>query len=659
MNETIRDLAKMYGVSLDAAMQALENNNIIVLSPDLPIIDSQKLLRYSQVIAGLKSGYSNNHMNNPIRKDQTVQRNRDGRRETSPTSRPNYRQNNSTHNSTSSRGSNPGNSMDKDERQKQLLGRDYVIFTHMALRKPVTEKILREVIEVKTKRRTKTKLVVCSEAVEYVSQAAKSDNRIKPIAEALEILKKYNMLTTLSGRISEENHAISTFIKERNLDESILVVGINRGLSTFIRYRNKVNQNDQQYVRIFERDITNKGFLANPQNQMTAFENPDGKMKAKLSESPKKLQGQTPASGQYVFVKKKDGYDAVLLEDEIGKGGEAHVYKIFSGTKCAKIFNSESNSEMKIEKIKLMCAKNSLLSSIDTPIMERIAWPERMLFNDKEEPIGYTMKLFEGTTPFSDFAYDTFEEIIPGINKKHQVTMAVNLAELVDFMHHNNIILCDINRGNILFDRDLVAYLVDLDSAQIADANSYYPSNVGFPEFRSPEHIYDNDFAFRRKKADDVWILQMLLFHILTPDGDPYATSKDFDDEREITAKGYYPYQAGDIKAEDDIKGSVWHMIVSHFPKYIKELFWNSLHGNGKFFKEENRRSSYDWLNAMVRYQESLPGMIDSDPESGKFMPEAYRKHVQSKGKVDVSGGDLEELLKQFNASFSTGWNKL
>ncbi len=655
MNETIRDLAKMYGVSLDEALKALECNNIIVLSSDMPILDSRKLTKYSQVIADIGGTHSKVDEVQPQQYDPVQPKPRETQKVPQNIQRPVSHSHSKTQNASYS----PGGSFDKAERQKQLLGRDYVIFTHMALRKPVTEKVLREVIEVKSKRKTKTKLVVCAEAVEYVRQASNTDDRIKPIADALEVLKKYNMLTTLAGKISEENHAISSFIKERNTDESILVIGVNRGLSTFIRYRNKVNQNDQKYIRIYERDITSKGFLANPENQMHAFEDPTGKPRAKFSEQPKTLSGMVPTVGQNAYIKQKEGYSPVLIEAEIGSGGEASIYSIYSGTKCAKIFKPDSNSELKFEKIRLMCAKYSILRAIDTPIMERIAWPERIIYNEKEEPVGYIMKFFNGTTKFSDFAYDTFEEIIPGVTKQHQVTMAVNFAELVDFMHHNNIILCDINRGNILFDKDLVAYLVDLDSAQIADSEVFYPSNVGIPEFRSPEHIYDKDFSFRKTKADDVWILQMLLFHMLTPDGDPYATSKDFDDERDIVAKGYYPYQAGDIKAEDDIKGSIWHMIVSHFPKFIKEFFWNSLNGQGKNFKEENRRSAYDWLNAMVRYQECLPGMIESDPESGKYMPTAYRKHIQSKGKVDVSGGNLEDLLKQFNAGFSTDWKNL
>lgn len=206
-----------------------------------------------------------------------------------------------------------------------------------------------------------------------------------------------------------------------------------------------------------------------------------------------------------------------------------------------------------------------------------------------------------------------------------------------------------------------MAYLVDLDSAQIADQNYFYPSNVGIPEFLSPEHIYDKTFSFKRKKADDVWILQMLLFHMLTPDGDPYATSKDFDDEREIIAKGYYPYQAKNNAAEPPIKGSVWHMIVGHFPLFVKEMFWNSFHGKGAFFHEADRKSSWDWLNTMVRYQECLPDMVKSDAESGKYMPTAYRKHIQSQDKVNIIGGSLDDLLKKFSSSGSRNinWNDL
>ncbi len=679
MSETVKSLARMYGVSLDEALDALEKNNILVLSADIAIAE-EKLPRYSKVLAELKETGGNPE---PAKKKSFMEKLQEAtegdiQQKQAATQRiggsqqnfqsggkqyAGYRKSQESMKDTSRTGTRTStrtSHQDENERQKQLLSRDYIIFTHMALRKPVAADIITEAISVKITRKTDTTLVVCAEAVEFVMEAAKKDSSIKRVADALESLKKYNMFTVLPGKISEENHAISTFIKGRNLSDSIIVIGINRGLSTFIYSRNKANEKDQMYVRIFERDINAKGWLVNPKNQMATFVNPGDKKKSPLSDAPKHLEGEIPVSGQYVFMKSKNGYEPVLLENELGHGGEANVYKVFSGTKCAKIFKNESNSELKMQKVAIMCSKYGLLRMIDTPIMERVAWPEEMLYNEKAEPVGYVMKLFKDTTAFSEFAYDTFEEIIPRVEKKHQITMAVNFAELIDFMHHNNVILCDINRDNILYNKDLVAYLVDLDSAQVADDNWYYPSNVGIPEFRSPEHIYDDDFSFCRKKADDVWIMQMLIFHMLTPDGDPYAGSRDFDDEREIIAGGYYPYQAGNIGAEDQIKGSIWHMIVSHFPKFLKELFWNSFHGEGKYFHEETRRSSLDWLRTIVRYQEALSEIVKTSPESGKYLPESYSERVQSKGSVKINSGDLdvelEDLLEQLK-NFSQRWN--
>ena len=645
MSDTVRSLANLYGVTVDQAIQALEENNIIILSEDMPITNPQKLARFSQIISSVKSGVRVTPVRSSSNSTHTnTTQNSQNNNSTAPRNTP---QQTRTHRPVTPP---PGNG-DAEERQKQYLSRDYVIFTHMALRKFQTANILRQVIELKASRKTKTKIVVCSEAVDYVAKAAKDDDRLQTMADSLDVLKRYNMLTILPGRISEENHSISSFIKERNLSDSILIVGVNRSLSTFVYFRNKNNQSDRTYVKIFERDVTGKGFLANPLKQMVAFEDPADKPPAPFSDAPVKLTSPIPTSGQYVYYKQKGTMTPLLLENEVGGGGEAYIYKVYSGTKCAKIFKAESNSELKMKKIALMCSKCNLLKGIDTPIMERIAWPEKMLFNEHEEPIGYIMNLFEGTVPFSKYSYATFEKYIPNVNKSHQVTMAVNFAELIDFMHHNNIILCDINRGNVLFSDNQMAYIVDLDSAQIADSEYFYPSNVGIPEFLSPEHIYDKTFSFKRTKADDIWIMQMLLFKMLTPNGDPFAAAQQVNDEREYVAKGLYPYQAGNKAAEEDIRGSVWHIIISHFPRFVKELFWNSFNGNGSYFHEKDRKPAIVWLNTMVRYQECLPEIVKSDPESGKFKPSEYRKHVQSQGTVDITGGSLEDLLKRFSSS--------
>ena len=326
MSETVKSLARMYGVSLDEALDALEKNNILVLSTDIAIAE-EKLPRYSKVLAELKETGGNPESakkksfmeklreatEGDIQQNQAATQRIGGSQQNSQSGGKQYtgyrksqesmKDTSRTRTRTSSRTSH----QDEDERQRQLLSRDYIIFTHMALRKPVAADIITEAIGVKITRKTDTTLVVCAEAVEFVMEAAKKDSSIKRVADALESLKKYNMFTVLPGKISEENHAISTFIKSRNLSDSIIVIGINRGLSTFIYSRNKANENDQMYVRIFERDITAKGHLANPRNQMAAFVDPDGKKKSPLSDAPKHLEGEIPVSGQYVFMKSKNG----------------------------------------------------------------------------------------------------------------------------------------------------------------------------------------------------------------------------------------------------------------------------------------------------------------------------------------------------------------
>lgn len=171
-----------------------------------------------------------------------------------------------------------------------------------------------------------------------------------------------------------------------------------------------------------------------------------------------------------------------------------------------------------------------------------------MLYNTSGESVGYIMSSFNGTILFSNFGSKNFDPLIVGCDKTRQVTMAVNSSALIDFLHHNNVILCDINRGNVLIDpKEIQAYWVDLDSAQIADQNYCYPSNVVLPEFLSPEHVYDEDFTFRRTKADDIWIVQMLLFCMLTPNAEPMLSSEDVEDDRDLSHLGLYPYQGESI----------------------------------------------------------------------------------------------------------------
>lgn len=660
----LAELAAMFNMTLGEAKATLNENNIYPLTLN-PRVEGEKLEQYKRVLArkagmlapGHTTDAAANNAHSPI----------PARRPYPPTRKKQQTSN-----------------QDAEHIQKEMLSRDFVIFTHMALRKPATSEILRQAVQYKLMNCTKTQIVICSGAIQEVQESAKGFAKLEGTAKALDLLKQHKMLTILLGPISAENYTISTFIKEKvNPQQSVLIVGYNRALSTYVNFRNSSNKNTS-YPLIFEKDVTSKGHLANPGNQMKVFADPAGKPKAPYSMDPTPIRGGIPNVGETVFAREKDKdgnvfMAPILLESEISRGAEGSVYRVYSGEKCAKLLFGPSNCEMKIKKIELMCSKFSQLRTMDPLTLDHIGWPEKMLYNASGEPVGYIMSFFDGTIPFSNFASDNFDSLIPGCNKTHQVTMAVNFSALIDFLHHNNIILCDINRGNVLIDpKELQVYLVDLDSAQFADQNYCYPSNVAVPEFLSPEHVYDKDFTFRRTKADDIWIMQMLLFRMLTPNAEPMLSSEDVEDDRDLIRRGLYPYQGGEHRAEEAIRGTPWHKIVSRFPPYVKEMFWESFNGKGKYFSEKytlavragpskgvpgspstGRRSARNWLSMMVRYQNDLPQMIQRDPEDAKLWPESYRQYEQP-NTIKTQGGSIEELLKHFGGKGgSTPWSNI
>lgn len=668
----LAELAVRYNMRLEDVMKTLEEHGIFVLTVNGDI-SGEKLDRYNRILAEKAGSPTSIYIPDGFAKKVTTTVKQGSARQHDPASKKRLVPS----------GQVQPNS--PDQLQKEMLSRDFVIFTHMALRKPVTAEILRQAVQYKLMNNTMTQIVICSGTIQEVQESAKKISKLEGTSKALDLLKQYGMLTILPGRVSAENHTISIFLKEKvQPEQSVLIVGYNRALSTYVNFRNSSNKSNPSYKLIFEKDVTSKGFLANPGNQMKVFEDPAGKPTAPYSTDPTPIHGGVPKTGEPVFVRQKDkdgnvSMVSMLLESEVSRGAEGAIYKVQSGEKCAKLFFGTSNCEMKMKKIELMCSKFGQLRAMDPLTLDHIGWPEKMLYNASGEPVGYLMAFFDGTVPFSHFNSGNFDTLIPDCDKTHQVTMAVNFSSLIDFLHHNNVILCDINRGNVLIDpKEIQVYLVDLDSAQFVDKDYCYPSNVAVPEFLSPEHIYDKDFTFLRKKADDIWIMQMLLFHMLTPDGEPMQSSEDVDDDRDLIRRGLYPYQGGKHRAEEDIRGTVEHQVVSRFPSYVKEMFWESFNGKGKYFSEKytpairadpskgllgspstGRRNARSWLSMMVRYQNDLPQMIRRDPEDGKLRPEGYRKYDQP-NTVKIQGGSIEELIKHYgDGSSNTPWSSV
>jgi len=576
--KTLSEICKDFGVPIEEAMQALNNTGkFVAVHPDISVYGNT-LEEYKKIVKELK------FKSNPEEDTKIVKKIKFN--------------------------SNPN---------KNYLTRDFIIFTHSALKKTGFDAIIKDFFEKKTDLNTNSKVVILEACFKSIMRESQQNQTIKKNATALNELNNRNSLITLQGNIIEEDKVLGNFINN-NRNRYIIVFGKTGGLSRQIAFLN----NNRNNKIIYERDFVHTGRIINP-NVKPVFE----EINSQKILNKGRITDDIP--DKCVYNAKRE---PIYLEEIIHKGGaEGVIYQINVRNKCAKIFNDKSCSELKTTKTAIMCQKYSQMYERNPVIMERIAWPEELLYNRKGQIIGYQMKYFKNAVPFSNYNNESFKKYIPNVTKAHQVHMAKSFTEIVLFMHDNNVILCDINRGNILFDNNQQAYIVDIDSAQIADQKYVYTSNVGRTELLSPEHIMKEGikYSFVHKKADDVWILQNMLFLMLTPIAKPYLTVKNLTEE-EAVARGEYPFQCGENHAVDlaGDRGGVWHIIISHFPKFLKEDFWNSFHHDGIYFKEANRLTVDDWFDRMLKYESALPKMIERDSESGKFIPTKPKKADES-----------------------------
>ena len=368
-------------------------------------------------------------------------------------------------------------------------------------------------------------------------------------------------------------------------------------------------------------DVDSSGCLSESRKSLPLFSPPES---AKLYFPDKNypcFPGKIPHLQDTVFT---ESGRCLRLSEQIGTGGEGTVFAV-NATECIKIFHFHTNTPLKLKKLRKLCDCTPVLREKNPLLTSRIALPEQIVCTASGEPVGYLMRRFSGITPLDAFQVYDIHERHPGFMKKHQIAMAVSLAELTDFMHQNHILLCDaLSSFNIFFDDQQNAFLLDMDSVEFVSEQVLYQTGAGHAEILSPEHIGQDHGIFLRKSADDVWVLQNQLFYILTF-STPYAR-KNCSSLANDVRKGLYPFQNGQNDVTDQPANMRFCYAVSHLSFRLREDFWHSFHHDGQHFQEEHRLSAQQWLKHCLNYQMQLPYMIQEDLQSGILFPDHFRK---------------------------------
>ena len=167
----------------------------------------------------------------------------------------------------------------------------------------------------------------------------------------------------------------------------------------------------------------------------------------------------------------EDNYKYKLTK-EIGKGAEGHIYLV-NHKMVAKIYKQDKLTDLKIRKLKLMISNKMYNKSV--------CWPITLLYNSKNDPVGYLMKRVGDTAKelHSIIGLDKVHSNFPDFKTVDLVKVALKILGAIDYLHSHNVIIGDIQPSNILITSNSYIFFVDTDSFQI----ERFPCPVGDTNF--------------------------------------------------------------------------------------------------------------------------------------------------------------------------------
>ncbi len=308
-----------------------------------------------------------------------------------------------------------------------------------------------------------------------------------------------------------------------------------------------------------------------------------------------------PKEGDTVTAERGGKRRPIKLVKAGNSGGEGIIYSTDIPNVVAKIYKPGKVDRAKFEKLKLMMTKNINC--------EGVCFPIAMLYNDKDEFVGFLMNMAKGKELQKClFIPQLLKKYFPNWKKKDTVQLCLTILKKLKYLHDRNIILGDINPNNILVVSPDEVYFVDTDSYQIEG----YPCPVGTINYTAPEIQRKKFDTFLRTMGNEQFAVATLLFMIMLPGKPPYSLQGG-ENQIDNIINGDFAYASGE-RTNGKAPEGVWRYIWSHLPRYIKDDFYETFRKGGLQNTENTRFSDDDWIRKFEHYAELL-----SD-ENGKFL---------------------------------------
>jgi DNA-binding helix-hairpin-helix protein with protein kinase domain len=209
----------------------------------------------------------------------------------------------------------------------------------------------------------------------------------------------------------------------------------------------------------------------------------------------------------------------LVLEQEIGKGGEGSVWSVAGNPNSVAKFYHQGLDPQKAKKLEAMCRLKSesllRIAAWPTDVLRAVAFgqPQGLLMprikGYQEAHLLYSPKSRRGSFP---------EAQLPFI-----LHSAVNVARAFATVHDAGQVIGDVNHANLLISRDAMVALIDCDSFEISDGQNWFACPVGVSTYTPPELQGKSFQGVRRTQQHDAFGLAVLIFHMLFLGRHPFS----------------------------------------------------------------------------------------------------------------------------------------
>jgi len=206
----------------------------------------------------------------------------------------------------------------------------------------------------------------------------------------------------------------------------------------------------------------------------------------------------------------------VVIGKELGRGGEGAVFEV-SGHRdyVAKIYHKPAVPE-KAQKLALM-----IRLGCDS-LKQYAAWPIATLHETVGGPTkGLVMPKIAKPTEIHELYSPAHRKVeFPTSDWLFLVRTALNCAAAFQSLHAKQIVIGDVNQGNILVSHNATVNLIDCDSFQISGIGTTYKCSVGVAHFTPPEL---SSYEMVRTTNHDNFGLAVMVFHLLFMGRHPFS----------------------------------------------------------------------------------------------------------------------------------------